>query len=191
MRPINLIVLHCSASPNGLPVTPATIDAWHQARGFHRDPAAAALFNSGLRSIGYHFVIGTLGQLWTGRSIAEVGAHVAGFNAASIGVCMIGTDKFTRAQWTTLRTLLAGSAAADDFYSPITSLYRIPLASPTRATTPQGVAVTGGICGHRDLSPDQNGNGVVEPFEWLKTCPGFDVSRYLANNLTPAPELIL
>ncbi|MBP0439454.1 peptidoglycan-binding domain-containing protein [Tianweitania sediminis] len=30
-------------------------------------------------------------------------------------------------------------------------------------------------CGHRDLSPDRNGNGIIEPFEHLKACPVFDV----------------
>ena len=35
------------------------------------------------------------------------------------------------------------------------------------------------IIGHRDLSPDRNGNGVVEPFEWMKACPSFDVAAWL------------
>ena len=33
------------------------------------------------------------------------------------------------------------------------------------------------IMGHRDLSPDKDGDGVVEPHEWLKACPSFDVSK--------------
>ena len=33
------------------------------------------------------------------------------------------------------------------------------------------------ICGHRDLSPDLNGNGEIEPEEWVKQCPCFDVSK--------------
>ena len=28
--------------------------------------------------------------------------------------------------------------------------------------------------GHRDLSPDTDGDGHVEPEEWLKFCPCFD-----------------
>lgn len=32
------------------------------------------------------------------------------------------------------------------------------------------------VVGHRDLSPDVNGNGVVEPEEWVKVCPCFDVA---------------
>jgi N-acetyl-anhydromuramyl-L-alanine amidase AmpD len=31
------------------------------------------------------------------------------------------------------------------------------------------------VLGHRDLSPDTNGNGKVDRNEWLKECPCFDV----------------
>jgi hypothetical protein len=30
------------------------------------------------------------------------------------------------------------------------------------------------IQGHRDFSPDRNGNGTIEPEEWIKACPSFD-----------------
>ena len=33
------------------------------------------------------------------------------------------------------------------------------------------------ILGHRDLSPDLNGNGLIEPNEYLKQCPCFDVMK--------------
>ena len=32
------------------------------------------------------------------------------------------------------------------------------------------------VCGHRDLSPDLNGNGEIEPEEWVKACPCFEVN---------------
>lgn len=35
------------------------------------------------------------------------------------------------------------------------------------------------ICGHRDLSPDLNGDGVIEPEEWVKECPCFEVRKEL------------
>ncbi|MDA5624327.1 N-acetylmuramoyl-L-alanine amidase, partial [Pasteurella multocida] len=35
------------------------------------------------------------------------------------------------------------------------------------------------ICGHRDLSPDLNGDGTITPNEWLKDCPCFDVWEWL------------
>lgn len=33
------------------------------------------------------------------------------------------------------------------------------------------------VCGHRDLSPDLNGNGEIEPEEWIKACPCFEVKE--------------
>ena len=33
------------------------------------------------------------------------------------------------------------------------------------------------VCGHRDLSPDKNGNGEIEPEEWMKACPCFDAEE--------------
>lgn len=30
------------------------------------------------------------------------------------------------------------------------------------------------IMGHRDISPDKNGNGIVDPWERIKECPCFD-----------------
>ena len=176
MRPINLIVIHCSASPNGdslfrgSPGTPglqtpvSTLDSWHALRGFKRDPKARAAFNPALASIGYHFVIYTDGTSVTGRGLDEIGAHVSGFNQKSLGVCMVGTDKFSAAQWQTLREL-------------ITSLCKkFPDAR---------------VVGHRDLSPDQNKNGVVEKFEWLKICPGFDVAAWLASGMAPVATALV
>lgn len=35
------------------------------------------------------------------------------------------------------------------------------------------------VLGHRDTSPDLDGDGIVEPEEWTKMCPCFDaVSEY-------------
>jgi N-acetyl-anhydromuramyl-L-alanine amidase AmpD len=35
------------------------------------------------------------------------------------------------------------------------------------------------ILGHRDLSPDLNGDGKITPDEFIKACPSFDVSAWL------------
>ena len=37
------------------------------------------------------------------------------------------------------------------------------------------------IVGHRDLSPDLNGNGIVDPWERVKECPCFDVRSEYAD----------
>ncbi|WP_293765832.1 N-acetylmuramoyl-L-alanine amidase [uncultured Aquitalea sp.] len=169
-RPINLIVIHCSATPNGRQLGSANtsaaqvIDGWHAQRGFHRQPAAIAAYNPQLKAIGYHFVLDVDGTKNTGRALDEVGAHVAGFNANSIGICMAGTDAYSTAQWGALTSLVK---ALKEKY---------PAAR---------------IVGHRDLSPDLNGDGTIEPSEWAKTCPGFTVADWLAAGMKPQPKNIL
>lgn len=163
-RKIDLIVIHCSATPNGRRTTVEDVDKWHLDRGFARGIAWRRRQNMSLRAIGYHFLIYTTGTVATGRHLDEIGAHVSGNNRTSIGVCMAGTDKFTAAQWTSL----AGNIAS------LRGLY-------------PGVR----ICGHRDLSPDENNDGLVEPWEWLKICPGFAVADWLAGGMVALSEHVL
>lgn len=88
MRDINLIVIHCSASPNGAQHDVRDIDRWHRERGWS--------------GVGYHYVIPCTGDVQHGRSIHQAGAHAKGHNANSIGICLIGTDQFAHAQWDAL-----------------------------------------------------------------------------------------
>lgn len=177
-RPITLIVIHCSATPNDRTLfsgsgrelrTPVDeIDKWHFDRGFLRGAAAAQRFNPTLRSIGYHYVIARNGGLFTGRHPDEVGAHVAGYNRNSLGVCLIGNDSFTPAQWATLADCLPRWCTA----------HRVE----RRFATP---AWREGVCGHRDLSPDKNGDGQITPNEFIKRCPGFSVADWLRGGMVP------
>lgn len=144
MRAIRHIVIHCAATPNGKPFTIEDIDRWHRERGW--------------RCVGYHFVIELDGTVRRGRDVAEIGAHVLGSNADSIGICMIGMDRFTPAQWAALAQLHADLSVTFPF-----ALWQ----------------------GHRDFSPDQDGDGVIESWEWERTCPGFDVRAWLADELKP------
>lgn len=109
--------------------------------------------------IGYHHVIETDGTPRIGRPEAQIGAHVAGSNADSIGVCMIGTNKFSPAQWETLRELIS----------------RLKLKYPDAS-----------VWGHRDYSPDKDGDGVIEEHEWFKLCPGFEVGAWQLSGMDPA-----
>ncbi len=102
MRKIDKIILHCSATPEGRPVTVEQIRMWHRQRGF--------------RTIGYHYVVYLDGTVHAGRPVNEIGAHCLGQNANSIGVCYIGgleaksllpKDTRTEAQKKTLRELVA------------------------------------------------------------------------------------
>lgn len=102
-RTISKLIIHCAATPNGKPFDAKDIDRWHGERGFHRTLEAINRVNGNLWHIGYHSVILLDGSRQMGRSEDEVGAHTVGENLHSVGVCLIGTDKFTLEQWATLR----------------------------------------------------------------------------------------
>lgn len=119
-RVVDLAVIHCAASPNGADFFHGTpgqpdfrtpvqrIDAAHEARGFKRSDKFRAFFNPSLTSIGYHYLIYLDGTVVTGRHLNEIGAHAEGWNAQSVGVCMLGTDAFTLAQWSSLAHIIGG-----------------------------------------------------------------------------------
>lgn len=75
-RNINEIIVHCTATKEGLDYTVATIRQWHKARGFS--------------DIGYHYVIYRDGSVNNGRDVNISGAHCEGHNSHSIGVCYVG-----------------------------------------------------------------------------------------------------
>lgn len=192
-RKIDLIVIHCSDSPNGRTlftgklgdasfVTPAQeIDRWHAQRGFKRQQQWRDKQNPGLTSIGYHFVIYVDGAVATGRHADEVGAHVSGHNANSVGACMVGRDKFARAQWDALRDWLCGMARVLEAQAgamnraPTVKRFNTPTSSEALAIFAQlGVRVAG----HRELNPD-------------KSCPNFGVADWLARGMEPVAGQIL
>lgn len=87
-RKINLIVLHCSDSDIPAHDSVEVIREWHLQRGFS--------------DIGYHYVITKDGMVHKGRHDSEIGAHVKGHNANSIGICLAGRHEFTAKQFTSL-----------------------------------------------------------------------------------------
>jgi len=111
----------------------------------------------GFWDIGYHYVIRLDGTIEAGRDVHVDGAHCMGWNQRSIGVCYVGgldaqgkpADTRTPAQKESLRTLVAA----------------------LRITFPKVTQVIG----HRDTSPDLDGNGIITPNEYVKACPCFDV----------------
>tara|TARA_R110000796_G_scaffold213144_1_gene329240 strand:- start:266 stop:667 length:402 start_codon:yes stop_codon:yes gene_type:complete len=76
MRPINKVIIHCSATPEGRDVKTSTIKEWHTAKGWS--------------DIGYHYVIELDGTRVEGRPIEIIGAHCLGQNKFSIGICYVG-----------------------------------------------------------------------------------------------------
>ena len=72
----------------------------------------------GWRDIGYHWVIDRDGGVAPGRPETEIGAHVEGHNAGTIGICLLGgygasandifEMNFTAAQAAAVKQLIAG-----------------------------------------------------------------------------------
>lgn len=111
--------------------------------------------NRGWQYPGYHYVVhhdGTVSQL---LDVEKVSNGVQGYNSTSINIAYTGgidakgkgVDNRTDAQKQAILTLL----------------------HKLKATYPKAQ-----ILGHRDISPDKNKNGKVDPWERIKECPCFD-----------------
>lgn len=149
MKTIDAIVIHCSATRAGQDIHASDIDKWHKERGFN--------------CIGYNFVIRLDGTIENGRPLTMDGAHCntsglsgKSYNKHSIGICYVGgldrdgnpADTRTPAQKAALIDLV----------------YRLIDDYPTIKE----------VIGHRDASPDKNGDGKISKNEWIKQCPCFD-----------------
>ena len=77
MRTITLIIIHCSATPEGKALS---AEACRQDHIQHR----------GFRDIGYHFYITRDGEIHPGRPLEKIGAHCRNHNTHSIGICYEG-----------------------------------------------------------------------------------------------------
>lgn len=114
----------------------------------------------GFAGIGYHFVIYLDGSIHDGRDISKVGAHTTGYNTGSIGICYVGgLDKNGKIKDT--RT-----------YQQKNSLYKLVRELMEMYPIKE-------VKGHRDYSPDTNGDGVISKYEWIKGCPCFEVSEFM------------
>ena len=116
----------------------------------------------GFNGIGYHYVIRLDGKLEKGRDVALAGAHCKGWNERSVGICYIGgLDE-------------NGRPADTRTNAQKRVLYQIIMDLQREYNILQ-------VLGHRDTSPDLNGDGVIEPYEYVKACPCFDVKEFLRS----------
>ena len=110
----------------------------------------------GYSDVGYHYIVYRNGILAQGRDVNIIGAHASGHNAHSIGICYIGGMNAENTQPEDTRTLRQKARL-------------LSLLVDLRKLYPNAR-----IVGHRDLSEDKNGDGIIEPSEWMKACPSFD-----------------
>lgn len=105
----------------------------------------------GWKAPGYHYVITADGKIHQLLDTEKVSNGVKGYNSVTVNIAytggMDGVDNRTDEQKKSLVVLL----------------------KLLRKRYPDAV-----IQGHRDFSPDRNGNGKIEKNEWIKKCPGFD-----------------
>ena len=105
----------------------------------------------GWKAPGYHYVITADGKIHQLLDTEKVSNGVKGYNSVAVNIAytggMDGVDNRTDEQKKSLVTLV----------------------KLLRKQYPDAV-----IQGHRDFSPDLNGNGKIEKSEWIKMCPSFD-----------------
>lgn len=116
----------------------------------------------GFRKIGYHYLIYLDGSIHTGRDLEEVGAHVSGSNSNSIGICYVGG--------------LDAAGKGKDTRNEQQKAALFFLLQKLKERFPDAR-----IVGHRDFSPDKNGNGIIEQFEFMKECPCFNAITEYKN----------
>ena len=151
LKNIKLIVIHCSATRENQDYSFVQLKKDHRLRGF--------------TAAGYHIYIKRDGQVYTGRPLTTVGAHVAGHNKNSIGICYEGGLDINNH---------AKDTRTEEQKHEIT-LQILSVLHKIRKAGGNVLAVR--ITGHRDLSPDLDGSGVVEPDEWVKMCPCFQAEE--------------
>ena len=145
MREIKFIVVHCSATPEGKKFEEKDIEAMHALR-----------FKAiGGKHIGYHVLVYLDGTIVQTKSFELIGQHVAGSNSNSIGICYIGgLDK---------------NGKGKDTRTPEQKLSLTVVLKKLKQTYPKAI-----ILGHRDFSPDKDGDGIIEQWEFMKECPCFN-----------------
>lgn len=136
--PVRRIVLHYSATYPDQDYGVEDIRKMHLARGW--------------KDVGYHYIIRRNGRIEPGRPESVVGAHVAGHNTGSIGICCIGgIERAT------------GPNVGVDNRTDAQKAATVRLVSDLLARHPGAEVV-----GHRDLAATQ--------------CPGFDARTWWADN---------
>ena len=116
----------------------------------------------GWKNPGYHYVIFPEGRIVQLLDESRVANGAKGYNQTAIHVAYVGGID---AQGRTIDNRTAAQKEA---------LLRV--LRMLRRRYPTAV-----ILGHRDISPDRNGNGRVDPWERIKECPCFDARSEYAD----------
>lgn len=139
-RIIRKIIVHCTATPEGEDYTVEQIRTIHIAQEYS--------------DIGYHYLIGRDGKIYSGRHEYKIGAHCKGHNSDSIGVSYVGgCPPRTEKDW---------NRKSKDTRTPAQKAALVGLLRDLRGRYPQAR-----IYGHRDFAN--------------KACPSFDATKEYAG----------
>lgn len=120
----------------------------------------------GWKNDGYHIVINLDGSIEYLNDFSVITNGVKGFNSKSIHICYVGG----------VREVSKGVWKGFDTRTPEQKESLLKVLKELRPCYPDAE-----ILGHRDASPDMNGNGIIESFEWIRECPSFDAKNEYKN----------
>ena len=116
----------------------------------------------GWRIPGYHYIVDPKGMLTQLVAEDRISNGVKGYNAESINVAYIGG--------------IDSKKKAIDNRTPEQKKTLLNILTRLKKKYPNAI-----IMGHRDISPDKNHNGIVDPWERIKECPCFDAKTEYEN----------
>ena len=116
----------------------------------------------GWRIPGYHYIVDPKGMLTQLVAEDRISNGVKGYNAESINVAYIGG--------------IDSKKKAIDNRTPEQKKTLLNILTRLKQKYPNAI-----IMGHRDISPDKNHNGIVDPWERIKECPCFDAKTEYEN----------
>jgi N-acetylmuramoyl-L-alanine amidase len=166
LEKIKYIVIHCSA---GFSLIPEIESFWYKTLKW--------------KSPGYHIMMYTNGEVWYvtknktySKNIEDfypeiITNGVLGYNSESLHICYIGgVEKLNN-------KLVAKDTRTNDqkikMIESIVTCLKLLKSSKNDLSDVK-------ILGHRDFSPDKNGNGAIESWERIKECPSFDAIKEYA-----------
>ncbi len=114
------------------------------------------------RNPGYHYVVHADGKVSQLLGEQFVSNGVKGYNSTSINVAYIGG--------------IDSRGKAVDNRTDEQKASLVKLLKELKGRYPKAE-----IMGHRDISADTNGNGIVDPWERIKECPCFDAINEYKN----------
>ena len=110
MRPVNEIIIHCTATRPGWWKDKTAAEKTAELKRWHVE-------ERGWRNLGYHYTIDRDGTITEGRPMSENGAHTKGRNKNTCGVALFGgfgstsndrfNENFTPEQMASLQQLIA------------------------------------------------------------------------------------